>query len=63
MTMKTQLLALLKRQWVTPISALEKANCFSLSQRCGELRRSGVKVLDKWVTTGTGKKIKAYRVV
>lgn len=63
MTMHEQLLKLLKRQWVTPLVALEKANCLSLSQRCGDLRRDGVKVLDKWVKTASGKKVKSYRVV
>ena len=61
--MKDDLLDLLKREWVTPIDALERVRCFSLSQRCGEFRRDGVKVLDKWVQTPTGKRIKAYRVV
>lgn len=62
MTMKTQLLALLKKQWVTPVTALEKVACFSLSQRCGDLRRDGVTVLDKWVDLPNGKRVKSYRV-
>ena len=62
MTMKTELLALLRREWVTPLYALEAVNCLSLSQRCGELRRDGHTVLDKWVSTQSGKRIKAYRV-
>lgn len=62
MTMKTQLLALLKKQWVTPLIALEKVNCLSLSQRAGSFRRDGINVVSKWVTTPSGKKVKAYRV-
>lgn len=62
-TMHSELLELLKTQWVTPIEALEKVRCFSLSQRCGEFRRAGVKVLDKWVPLPSGKRVKAYRVV
>ncbi len=63
MTMKAELLSLLKRRWVTPLDALREVGCLSLSQRCGDLRRSGVMVLDKWVETPTGKKVKSYRVL
>lgn len=35
-TMKQRLLALLLKQWVTPLDALNKVGCMSLSQRCGE---------------------------
>ncbi len=38
-TMKSQLLKLLKKQWLTPLDALEKVGCMSLSQRCGEFNR------------------------
>lgn len=38
-TMKQELLKLLLREWTTPISALNKVGCMSLSQRCGELRQ------------------------
>lgn len=61
--MKTDLFNLLRRQWVTPLVALEKAACLSLSQRCGDFRREGAIVLDKWVKTPTGKRVKAYRIV
>lgn len=60
---KTKLITLMKRKWVTPITALSEANCLSLSQRCSELRRDGVNVIDKWVTLPSGKKVKAYRIV
>jgi hypothetical protein len=52
----------LKRRWYTSLEAAQKLGVWALSQRCGELRRQGVKVLDKWVTTETGKRIKAYRI-
>lgn len=38
-TMKSQLLKLLLKQWVTPYIALDKVGCMSLSQRCGEFQR------------------------
>ena len=63
MTMYATLHKLLKRQWVTPLDALNKAGCLSLSQRCGQLRRDGVNVIDKWVNLDNGKRVKAYRVV
>ena len=63
MTMKDELLALMRRRWVTPLIALREVGCLSLSQRCGELRRAGVKVLDKWTETPTGKRVKSYRVL
>jgi hypothetical protein len=58
----TRLVALMKRRWVSPIDALNHCGLMSLSQRCGELRRSGVKVVDKWVTRD-GSRHKAYRIV
>lgn len=60
--MKAQLIKLLQRQWVTPLIALQEVGCLSLSQRCGELRRDGVLVADKWVSSN-GKRFKAYRIV
>lgn len=63
-SMKSRLLSLLQREWVTPVVALNKAQCFSLSQRCGEFRnRDGLSILDKWVTTPGGSRVKAYRLV
>lgn len=61
--MKAKLLKLLRQMWVTPLIALDRADCMSLSQRCGEFRRAGIKVLDKWVDLANGKRVKAYRVV
>ncbi|MDO9313374.1 MAG: helix-turn-helix domain-containing protein [Burkholderiaceae bacterium] len=62
-TKKHKLLKLLKAQWTTPIEALEACGILSLSQRVSEWRAAGVVILDKWVTTGTGARVKAYRVV
>lgn len=63
MTMKADLIKLLRARWVTPVVALNDAKCFSLSQRCGDLRRDGVKVLDRWVDLPDGKRVKEYRIV
>jgi hypothetical protein len=61
-TKQAKLLKLLKQQWTTPLEALESCGILSLSQRVSEWRSSGVVILDKWVKTGTGARIKAYRV-
>ena len=63
MTMRDTLHNALKRRWLTPIDALQHCGCLSLSQRCGEFRRAGVPVQDKWVCLPNGKRIKAYRIV
>ena len=62
-TKQAKLLKLLKQQWTTPLEALESCGILSpLPQRVSEWRASGVVILDKWVKTGTGARIKAYRV-
>jgi hypothetical protein len=76
MTMKADLMAELLKGWVTPIDALQKCNCFSLSQRCGEFRREHDNtfpftnyskrppmIIDKWVKLPNGKRVKAYRAI
>jgi hypothetical protein len=63
MTMKKHLIALLQARWVTPVVALQEANCLSLSQRVGELKREGIRVMDLWVDLPNGKRVKAYHIV
>jgi hypothetical protein len=60
--MKEKLVKLMRRRWVTPLDALQHAGCLSLSQRCGEMRRAGMAVMDKWVDLDSGKRVKAYRL-
>jgi hypothetical protein len=60
--MQDKLLDLLKAQWVTPIDALNKAQCLSLSQRAGQFAREGHKVEKQWVHLPSGKKVMSYRV-
>lgn len=62
-TKTAALFELLKRQWVTPLISVNKVGLLSLSQRCGQFRRAGHVVLDKWVKTSSGSKVKAYRLV
>jgi len=74
-TMKQNLMALLLKQWVTPITALEKVGCMSLSQRCGEFTAERTKCIlygnarlppyidSKWVKLPNGKRVKAYRAI
>ena len=61
--MRNDLHNALKRRWLTPLDALQHCGCLSLSQRCGELRRAGVLVQDKWVCLPNGKRVKSYRIV
>ena len=61
-SMKARLRDLLTREWLTPVDALQKAGCFSLSQRCGNFRSEGLRVLDKWVDLPSGKRVKAYHI-
>lgn len=63
MTMQAELFQTLKRQWLTPLEALRMCNCLSLSQRCGEFRRQGHAVMDRWVKLANGKRVKQYRIV
>ena len=62
MSMKQDLLTLLQRQWCSPLDALVLAHCFSLSQRVGEFKRSGVPIEDRWQALPNGKRVKEYRV-
>jgi len=60
-TMLSSLQTGLKRRWISPMRALVDHGCMSLSQRCGELRRAGVKVQSRWAESN-GKRFKEYRV-
>lgn len=62
-TKKDRLLSALRRRWLTPLEAVGECGLFSLSQRCGELKREGHCVIDKWVDLPSGSRVKAYRVV
>lgn len=62
-TKKAQLLKLLKRQYVTPLECLQQCGLMTLSQRVSEWRRAGYVIGDRWVITGTGSKVKAYKVL
>ena len=62
-TKKAKLLALLRRQYVTPIDALNKCGIFSLAQRVSEWRRDGHVIGDKWIVTPSGARVKAYRLL
>jgi len=77
-TMKQALMQLLLKQWVSPIDALNKVGCMSLSQRCGEFQRDSEgwlspggspnwgphpHIISKWVKLPNGKRCKAYKAV
>ena len=60
-SMTWELLMALKRgERLTPIEALNKYACFSLSQRMGELKRSGWPICSETVEVNSGKKVSRY---
>ena len=60
-TMTYQLLRALKSgERLTPLSALERYQCFSLSQRMGDLRRAGWPIVSRMVKVNSGKKVAEY---
>lgn len=61
MTKEEKALKLIRRQWTTPLMALEKCGLFTLSQRVSEWRRAGMAIRDKWVELPSGARVKAYR--
>lgn len=56
-------LRLLRRGWTTAMECAQAGGHMSLSQRCGQLRRRGFQVISKTVTTASGSRISAYRLV
>lgn len=60
-TMESRLLALLQDQYVTPVDALKKVQCFSLAQRVSEFIRDGLTIDKRWVDLPSGKRVRAYR--
>jgi hypothetical protein len=76
MTMKQDLMRRLLEGWTSPLDAWMCCDCMSLSQRCGEFRMdraawdvsSGFwpkppQIIDRWVTTPSGKRHKEYRAI
>lgn len=62
LTMKDQVAVLLKQGWQSPITALNLANCFSLSQRVGELEKEGHVIQRDWLDLPSGKRVRIYRI-
>lgn len=60
-TKEERALKLVKRQWTTPMDALQKCGLFTLSQRVSEWRAAGISIRDKWVDLPSGARVKAYR--
>lgn len=45
---------------VTPLTALERYGCLSLSQRISELRKRGFVFTEEWVGLPNGKRVKKF---
>jgi hypothetical protein len=63
MTKKARTISLMRRGWTTALSSAMRGGVLALSQRVGELRADGVCILDKWVETESGARVKAYRIL
>jgi hypothetical protein len=53
---------LLRAGWTTALESAQRGGCLSLSQRVGELKRGGYTVLDAWIDTPSGARVKAYKI-
>lgn len=62
-TKKAHLFRTLCRRWLSPLEAVEACGILSLAQRVSEWRAEGHTIDDRWVTTGGGSRVKAYRVI
>ena len=62
MSQNAQLKALLKKQWVTPQTALRHCGCFRLAARVHDLRMQGINVVDRWVERDDTR-FKAYKII
>jgi hypothetical protein len=61
MSQKAKILEALKRgEAMTPLKALTRFGCLSLSQRCGELVRDGHPIIRTQVKTKSGKRVGYY---
>lgn len=61
-TKKADLFQVLCRRWLTPLEAAHHCGILSLSQRVSEWRAQGHCIVDRWVKTASGSRVKAYRV-
>lgn len=61
-TKSAKLLKMLKREYVTPLDCLEHCGLLSLAQRVSQFRAQGIDVQDKWVTSPSGSRFKAYKI-
>lgn len=62
-TQRQAIINLLKKRWATGLDALMAVGTMKLATRVGEIKKDGLKVIDKWVVTETGKRVKSYRIV
>lgn len=62
-TRNSKTVAMLKKGWLTAMQSAQAGGVYSLAQRVSNLRADGVTVIDKWIETAGGARIKAYRIV
>jgi hypothetical protein len=47
---------------LTPLEALQKFNCFALSQRVTDLRQAGHRIVTKMIKLPSGKRVAEYKL-
>jgi hypothetical protein len=66
MSHKAHLTDLMRNRWMTPLDALHICDCLSFSQRLTEIKRqligTDLVLVDRWIVTDTGKRIKAWKI-
>lgn len=52
--------AMMQGEVINPYKAWVKFSCYRLASRICDIRQSGKRVSDRWMTSATGKKVKEY---
>ncbi len=61
-TQNNTLLAMLRKNWVTPRDAYEQCGILRFSARILELKRSGHHMAEHWLHTQNGARVKAFKL-
>lgn len=56
----TLLLAFMRGEKLTVLTAIDRYRCYALSQRCGELKRSGWPIKSDMLKLPSGKRVARY---
>ena len=62
MTKTDRLIAIMRRQWVTPLIAWQRVGILSVAQRVSRDISAAWHVSKRWETTPSGSRVMAYRI-